>query len=107
MKKILFSVVVAITTLVFSPSTLTAGEFDDLDFRFLWPDAPGDTEAELVELEVENTGSSTLSLSLPSGDVVAESKLRKLEDNVYVFETEVKKEISSPTGDLFKEAGLG
>jgi len=98
MKKVMIGVVVAIAALVFSPSTLTAGEYNELDFRFLWPDASGEG---LVELNEEHAGSSTLSLSLPSGGVVAESKLRKLEDNVYVFETQIKKEIATPTGDWF------
>jgi hypothetical protein len=102
MKKVLIGVVAAIAALVFVPSTLTAGEFNDLDFRFLWPDASGGSGTELVGLKEENAGSSTLSLSLPSGGVVAESKLRKLEDNVYVFETEIKKEIATPTGDWYK-----
>ncbi len=102
MKKLLIGVVVAIAALFFSPSTLTAGEFNNLDFRFLWPDTSGVPGTELVELNEENAGSSTLSLSLPSGEVVARSTLRKLEDNVYVFETEIIKEIASPTGDWYK-----
>jgi hypothetical protein len=99
MKKVLIGIVAAIAALVFSPSTSATGGFSDLDFRFLWPDASAEG---LIELKAEDTGSSMLSLSLPSGEVVAETKLRKLEDDVYVFETEIKKEIATPTGDWFK-----
>jgi hypothetical protein len=85
----------------------------ELGYRFLWPADPSSPGRGLVELEPAKTGSKvvintplgpaeavSMSLRLPSGQEVAATRVMKVleRDRVWVFETEIKEPVTSPTG---------
>lgn len=84
-----------------------------MSYRFLWPadsSRPGENLIELsarplekdvrTDTPVGKALASSFDLVLPSGEVVARTRIMKLQDHegAFVFETELKKEVPAATG---------